>query len=1075
MLVGRKHELGNLERLLENAALGGGGLRVLAGEAGIGKTRLADEVSARALGRDFAVSWGRSSETGGAPAYDPWIQLLAPLVEARADAPARVSALITGATGPDPGEAARTDPGRERLDLFESVASFLRQRAQVIPLLLVFDDLHMADRDSLELLAFVARRLRSTRLAVVATLRDAEARAPAIADVVARVVREGERIVLRPLSMSEVEEVAHRELVAADADLCRELYVVTEGNPLFLLEALHAIAARPPGASLALLRQVAVTGGVLGVVRGRMASARPELAALLEAAAVLGREVWPPLLAEIAGRPVSEVDDLLGEAAARGLMIRRGEDRWAFGHLLVRQAFHDDLAPARRCALHAAAAAALARRVEDGRTDELAALAHHALCALPVGDPVEASRMARRAADRARAQLAWDEAIAILERALSICGRFGMGDRERAEIELALGWAATEAGQLERGRGMFRDVGQTARRLGDARLLGRAALGQGGEYVLGEIREELVASLDEALAAQGDASEVEDVRLRARLLARLAAALMPVGRQSRPDEPLALARRALAMVDGDSDRRTCIDVDLAAGSALCAFAAPAERVPVHERLLRGARDIGDRVLELRALSRLACDYLERGDLAAADAVIAMRGALGETLGHARYRWQSPLVRSMRAMPGGGFDACEAEIAEARSIARQVEDAGAERTIELHRFFMLVLAGRSEALAEQESAALRALSSLPSYEGRVGFMTGLTAARLGDHARARARLSAIGAESVNWSRLWSAAAAEAAVLCGARTIYELLDATLVADDNPIVCTGPFAFACWPPIAHAQGIVAFALGRPEEAARRCQHALGLAERIGARACIAWIELAWGEGLTGEPGGRSHLDRALAIAEDLRMPDVATRARAALEATTSPGRQRAARAAAPVFSMSDDGREWSIAHAGRVHRMRSVRGLAMLKRLVENPHVEIHALDLCVDPAAGASRAFDLGDAGPILDPRARREYRARLAELGAELEEAERFQDTGRAARLRVEVDALTGQLSAAFGLGSRERRAGSAVERARIVVQRRVREAIKRIGDHDSELGRHLDWTVRTGTFCAYEPEGRRVR
>jgi len=80
--------------------------------------------------------------------------------------------------------------------------------------------------------------------------------------------------------------------------------------------------------------------------------------------------------------------------------------------------------------------------------------------------------------------------------------------------------------------------------------------------------------------------------------------------------------------------------------------------------------------------------------------------------------------------------------------------------------------------------------------------------------------------------------------------------------------------------------------------------------------------------------------------------------------------------------------------------------------------------------------------------------------------------GRAARLRDELDTLTEHVAAAVGLGGRARRVGAAAERARITVQRRIREAIARIAAQDAELGRHLDWTVRTGTFCAYEPDGR---
>lgn len=150
-------------------------------------------------------------------------------------------------------------------------------------------------------------------------------------------------------------------------------------------------------------------------------------------------------------------------------------------------------------------------------------------------------------------------------------------------------------------------------------------------------------------------------------------------------------------------------------------------------------------------------------------------------------------------------------------------------------------------------------------------------------------------------------------------------------------------------------------------------------------------------------------------------------------------------------------------------------MIARLVENAGREVHALDLASDPAAGVGReAIDLGDAGEILDAKARAAYKERIQELREELEETERFADTSRKERLQRELDALTQQLAAAVGLGGRERRTGSAAERARITVSRRVREAIKKIAEHDPELGRHFDWTIRTGTFSAYEPAGRKT-
>jgi AAA ATPase domain len=135
MLLGPARELDEFERILQGAAVGRGGLCVVYGEPSIGKTRLADEMATRGASRRFTVEWGRAWETGGAPAYWPWIEILAPLAEARVDVPARVLALLDRAAAATHGEGTRADPVRERFELFEAVNWFLRGCARGEPLL----------------------------------------------------------------------------------------------------------------------------------------------------------------------------------------------------------------------------------------------------------------------------------------------------------------------------------------------------------------------------------------------------------------------------------------------------------------------------------------------------------------------------------------------------------------------------------------------------------------------------------------------------------------------------------------------------------------------------------------------------------------------------------------------------------------------------------------------------------------------------------------------------------------------------------------------------------------------------
>jgi len=180
----------------------------------------------------------------------------------------------------------------------------------------------------------------------------------------------------------------------------------------------------------------------------------------------------------------------------------------------------------------------------------------------------------------------------------------------------------------------------------------------------------------------------------------------------------------------------------------------------------------------------------------------------------------------------------------------------------------------------------------------------------------------------------------------------------------------------------------------------------------------------------------------------------------------------------TLSRQGSVWTIAYRNQRHGLSHVRGLCDLQYLVLHPHIDVHISELDAagsEPAAGAGRDEVLavrrerGDAGEMLDDRARREYQARLHELRAELDDAERCNDLGHVGRLHAELDAVEAQLRSAFGLGGRSRRAASGHERLRVAVSKRVRLAIDRIAEVCPDLGEHLRKSVRTGTQCVYAP------
>jgi hypothetical protein len=203
----------------------------------------------------------------------------------------------------------------------------------------------------------------------------------------------------------------------------------------------------------------------------------------------------------------------------------------------------------------------------------------------------------------------------------------------------------------------------------------------------------------------------------------------------------------------------------------------------------------------------------------------------------------------------------------------------------------------------------------------------------------------------------------------------------------------------------------------------------------------------------GTREHAAEIAREAEAMKMPD--------LLATTPPPPLAPPTAPGPL-TLVRDGESWLLTHGAAQLRLKDSRGVQMLSTLLEHPGREFHVLELSGSDASADS------DAGEVLDAAAKADYRARLESLKDDLEEAQRFNDPARAARAQEEIDFIAEELAAGVGLGGRSRKAASNAERARVNVQRRLKDALKRIEEQAPELGRRLSRAVRTGTFCSFE-------
>jgi hypothetical protein len=1092
--VGRQRELGQIDTALEDAGAGRGRLLVLAGEPGIGKTSLADRAMEAAGARGFLTLWGRCWEAGGAPAYWPWLDVLGALpqtlpegrlAELLGDGAALLGALVpeVRARLHDAGAGAATPPADEaRFRLWRAALGLLREaaRASAAGVAIVLDDLHAADRSSLALLHFVARELRSLRVLFVCTYRDVEARVdPEVGALLARVAREGTVLALPRLDR---EAAAHfvRERAGAVAGPVEERIVdSTQGNPLFLEEMVRLLEEQGPGSIAA----GEVPHGVRDVIRQRLSHLGAEAHALLELGAVAGDQLDPPLLAAASGQDPAAIAARLEEATRAGVLVARDAGgRRRFGHALFREVLYRELGDEARRALHGQVAEALGRLAGPGAPPH-AELAHHALRG-PRELLAPAVDHAVRAAARAQDLAAYDDAVQILTAARGAVEAAGNPPALRARLLVVLGEACIRRGEVPAGQAHCREASALARALGDPALAATAALTYGRVFTFGNADPVLVEMLEEALEALPPA----DSALRARLLARLGAALQP---SPRMEEPIAVAREAIEIARRLGDRVTLLEVLHDGISALMDVAPPLELRALNLEAERLAQELGDRERLLRTHGRLALTYLALGELAAADAQILAYEELAAALRAPWYAWRGHLLRGMRATMSGRFAEAAQLADEGLRVARAGRDPTAERVFTTHREAWLRAGERHDDMLAFEPQSRRGFAGFQHATEWQAVSSALIHARLEDlpGVRRELQLMPLATAMPFWNLFWLFFLAEGAALVGPRDAAAELHARMRALPDEYVVLG-MSYMSWEgPKARLLALLDAYLERWDDAFAGFEDAAARCRRLDARPLLARVEYEHARArlARGAPGDDARaaelLGAALVAAAALEMPGLArlaearlaeARARGAGAPAAAPAATAAAPGAPPPFTFTLEGEYWTVVHAEATFRLKDSLGLRYLVRLIGEPDREVHVLDLVGDRAGGAANeVIDAGDAGELIDAEARASYGRRLEDLREALAEAEAFGDGARAARAREEIEALGAELGRAVGLGGRARRAGGAAERARSAVQRRIKNALDRIAEHAPGLAAHLGRAVKTGTFCAYRPEAAR--
>ncbi|WP_082959289.1 BTAD domain-containing putative transcriptional regulator, partial [Mycobacterium mantenii] len=548
--VGRGRELEGLLSAWQIALAGGVRTVLIAGEPGVGKTRLAGEWSQQAYAQGAVVLYGRCDEDLGAP-YQPFaeaLRSLAPCVGAdRLRGLRGVEALLPLAPGladalPDLSPPAHPDPDTERYALFDAVVALLEVASTSAPVVLILDDLHWAAKPTLLLLRHLLRFGDHARLQIVGTYRSTDLdRSHPLAAMLADLHRDGtaNRLTLGGLDEDDVTAYV-AEAGYDDEELAHALASVTGGNPFFLIEALRHVDE-----SGGVWDQSTLPQGVREAVSRRLSRLPTETNKALAAAAVIGSRFALELVEQVVG---SDLVDAFDEARQAGIVIEEPGGFYRFNHAIVRQSLLAELASVRRMRLHQHIAATL--ETMPGADDELLAeLAHHYYECAWAGNAAKAVFYCRRAADQAMARLAYEGAADLYHHALhaleELDDELPDRDEQTADLLVARCEALLAAGDVTSAAGAVSQLQDAT--VDSARLAAWATCFDGQLSML--IHPERLDEVESALgAAAAKLAELDDAAGEAKAHTVRATCLARLGRigdsEAALDDALTAARRA---------------------------------------------------------------------------------------------------------------------------------------------------------------------------------------------------------------------------------------------------------------------------------------------------------------------------------------------------------------------------------------------------------------------------------------------------------------------------------------------------------------------------------------------------
>jgi tetratricopeptide (TPR) repeat protein len=859
-LVGRTEEFERLEQLFKEVEGHERRLVLVGGEAGIGKTALLARFASIAHTSGAAVLYGRCDEELGIP-YQPWGEALRHLVE---HAP---EALLADHVATYGGEIARLVPELRRklsdvpepnesdgellrYEFFGAVLGLLRETAANAPVVVLLDDLHWADKQTLLLLRHVVEHITSDRLFIAGTYRDVElTETHPLTDALAVLRREPgvERIALRGLNdrdlVTLVEVTAGNELDEEGVSFAHALHRETDGNPYFTLEVLrHLVESRVLvqgtdgrwSASVD-LADISLPQSVREVIGQRVRRLGDVTYGALSLAAVIGRDFDLDVLAAVSDHSEDELLDLLEPAIAAGVVIEQA-DGFSFFHTLIQHSLYDALGATRRRRAHLHVAQALEQLCGDDPGARVGELARHWMAATAPVDAGKAIEYARQAGCRALDSLAPDDATSWFVSAIDLLDR--QPDESltlRCDLLIGLGTAQRQGGNPAHHETLLEAV-RIARDLRDGDRLARAALANnpGRFAVTGRVDPELLRSLEVAIELLPD----DDSTVRAELLSTLAAELTWSDAWERRR---ALAEDAVAMARRLGDPATLVRVIARASHAIwVAHTHELRREWALEALAvtEGSRDAGLRGLALvRAMSVL----MEEGGVERFDLLLGEQQQLADRLGEPLHRFDAALLRTSRVFITASLSEAQEAVDALLETAKQTRVQDYEATWGALAGVVALRRGELEEFLPLIESAMQTFPDMPS----VGAALASLYCELGRDDDARALLDEAAARGFSevprdktWNvtiALWSDTAADLGATEHAQALY---DALRPFDYQVLM---PIYGSVEGPISYHLGRLASALGCYDESVAYFLAAEEFCRRIGATYWLARNQLA------------------------------------------------------------------------------------------------------------------------------------------------------------------------------------------------------------------------------------------